>query len=150
MTLMPDIFTKEKRSQIMSRIRSTGTKIELKMKNALEESGMQFRYQPKMFGKPDFFIPPNIVIFCDSSFWHGRNWKRLSKQLKTKYWYDHIKRNKERDTRVTATLRNRGYVVLRFWDFEIEKHIERCIYRITEKVQQEQSELIASKRKTVR
>lgn len=136
---MPDIFTKEKRSQVMSRIRSRGTGIELKMKNALEKSGMRFQYQPKMFGKPDFLIFPNVVVFCDSSFWHGRNWKKLSKQLKNKYWYDHIKRNKERDSKVTQTLKNMDYAVLRFWDYEIEKQIEKCILRIAEKVQNEMS-----------
>lgn len=74
---VPDIFSKEKRSEIMSKIRSKGTKIELRMKKALEETGVEFEYQPKMFGRPDFFVPPNIAVFCDSSFWHGRNWRGL-------------------------------------------------------------------------
>jgi len=51
---------------------SKGTKIELKVKKALEENKIEFEYQPKMFGKPDFLIPPNIILFCDSSFWRVR------------------------------------------------------------------------------
>jgi len=127
---MPDLFSKEKRSEIMSKIRSKGTKIELRMKDALERNGIRFEYQPKMFGSPDFLIPPNIAVFCDSSFWHGRNWHKLKKKLKKKYWYDHIQRNRERDKEVNTVLRSKGYIVLRFWDDEIEKNMERCIKRI--------------------
>jgi len=127
---MPDIFTKEKRSEIMSKIRSKGTKIELKMKAELDKNQIKYEYQPKIFGNPDFFIAPNIVIFCDSSFWHGRNWNKLKKQLSKKYWYDHIKRNRLRDRVVNDELRSRGYLVLRFWDTEIEKQMEKCIERI--------------------
>lgn len=132
---MPDMFTKEKRSEIMSKIRSEGTKIELRMKNALEENGIEFQYQPKIFGKPDFLIPPNIAVFCDSSFWHGRDWNKLKKQLSKDYWYDHIKRNRERDKKVTAQLKKEGYAVLRFWDDQIEKKMEKCIREIEETIQ---------------
>jgi len=129
---MPDIFTKKKRSEVMSRIRSKGTKIELMMKKALEESGLKFYYQPKMFGKPDFLIEPNIAVFCDSSFWHGRRWTRLKPQLKRGYWQEHIDNNRKRDRLVNQTLRKEGYVVLRFWDEDIEKHIGKCLQKILE------------------
>ena len=129
---MPDMFTKEKRSEIMSRIRSKGTKIELKMKAALEKADINFEYQPKMFGSPDFLIPPNIVLFCDSSFWHGKNWNKLKKQLSKQYWHDHIKRNRERDKAVNRKLKQEGYLVLRFWDDQINKNTETCIEAIKE------------------
>lgn len=127
---MPDIFTKEKRSEVMSKIRSKGTKIELKMKAALEEAGIEFEYQPKMLGKPDFLISHNIAVFCDSSFWHGRNWDTLRLKLSKDYWYDHIKRNRSRDQKVNAKLKSKGYIVLRFWDTQIEKQIHNCIEQI--------------------
>lgn len=127
---MPDIFTKEKRSEIMSKIRSKGTKIELKMKKALEDAGIEFEYQPKIFGRPDFFVSPKIAIFCDSSFWHGRNWRSLKKQLPKQYWHKHIQESIDRDKVVNAELRKRGYKVLRFWDDDIEKHLSKCIEKI--------------------
>jgi len=132
---MPDMFTKEKRSEIMAKIRSKGTKIELKMKAELDKNQIEYKYQPKIFGNPDFLIPPNIVIFCDSSFWHARNWNKLKKQLSKKYWYGHIKKNRLRDRIVNAELRNRGYFVLRFWDTQIEKQMEKCIKQIEEIMQ---------------
>lgn len=131
---MPDMFTKEKRSEIMSKIRSEGTKIELKMKAALKEIRIKFEYQPKMFGKPDFLIPPKIVVFCDSSFWHGRDWNKLKKQLSKEYWYDHIGRNRKRDKIVNKKLKEEGYIVLRFWDDQINKKIETCIEAIKEAI----------------
>jgi DNA mismatch endonuclease (patch repair protein) len=133
---MPDVFSKEKRSEVMSKIRSKGSRIELKMKAALEENHITFEYQPKIFGKPDFFIPPKITIFCDSSFWHGRYWKKLQKQLHKEYWHEHIKKNRERDRIVNATLRRKGYVVLRFWDDQIEKQMRKCISIIKRNIQE--------------
>jgi DNA mismatch endonuclease (patch repair protein) len=116
----------------MSKIRSKGTKIELRMKVALEKSGIEFEYQPRMLGRPDFLIPPDIAVFCDSSFWHGRNWRKLRTQLPKEYWYDHINRNRLRDRAVNSELRKKGYSVLRFWDSDIENNIEKCIARINE------------------
>lgn len=127
---MPDVFTKEQRSQVMARIKSKGSKIEMKMKKALDENKIGYEYQPKLFGKPDFLIKPNIALFCDSSFWHGRNWNKLRTQLKEGYWQDHILANRKRDAMVGKTLKKQGYIVLRFWDDEIQKKIDVCIKKI--------------------
>ena len=127
---MPDVFTKKKRSEVMSKIRSKGTKIELSMKKALEEEKIEFLYQPKIFGKPDFLIIPSIAVFCDSSFWHGRQWQGLKKRLSVGYWRDHIERNRKRDRFVNSQLRSEGYIVLRVWDYEIIKSMDKCIKKI--------------------
>lgn len=127
---MTDKFSREKRSQIMSKIKSKNTDIELALKDALEQSQISFEYQPKLFGKPDFLIPPNIVVFCDSSFWHGRNWSELDKTLPKGYWHEHIKRNRERDELVNSQLNIQNFIVLRFWDYEIKKEPRLCIGRI--------------------
>lgn len=134
---MPDMFTKEKRSEIMSKIKSKGSKIELKMIRCLEEAKIDFSYQPKLFGKPDFLIQPNIVVFCDSSFWHGRDWRKLQSQL-SGHWLEHIQKNRKRDKIVNRTLKKEGYVVLRFWDFEINGDIEKCLGKIKETIEREQ------------
>ncbi len=63
---MTDIFTPEKRSWVMSRIRGTYTKIDLKMKKMLADAGYKFEIYPKMFGNPDFVLKrKKIIIFCD-------------------------------------------------------------------------------------
>lgn len=129
---MPDVFTKEKRSEIMAKIRSKGSKMEIKLKKALEENHIQFEYQPKMFGNPDFLVIPNIAVFCDSSFWHGRHWSKLKHRLSKGYWYEHINRNRMRDRIVNRELKKQGYVVLRFWEEKIEKDTDKCIMKIRE------------------
>jgi DNA mismatch endonuclease (patch repair protein) len=130
---LPDVFTKEKRSEIMSKIKPKGTKIELKMKTSLEKNGIDFEYQPKLYGRPDFLIPPNVVIFCDSSFWHGRHWNKLRKQL-SGYWLAHIKKNRKRDIVVNKVLRREGYIILRFWDTQINADIEKCMSKVKQTI----------------
>jgi DNA mismatch endonuclease (patch repair protein) len=133
--MLPDVFTKEKRSQVMASIRSKGSKIETKMENALNEHKISYEYQPNIFGKPDFLVKPKIAVFCDSSFWHGRNWEKLRKQLKEGYWQDHIRKNIERDRVVNETLKAQGYTVLRFWDDKIRKDIDGCVKIIQEEIE---------------
>ena len=66
---MTDIFSPEKRSWIMSRIRSTNTKIDLMMNQFLLELDCGYTMYPKMYGNPDFIISSKkIVIFCDGDF----------------------------------------------------------------------------------
>jgi DNA mismatch endonuclease, patch repair protein len=127
--IMTDCFSKEKRSEVMSKIKSKGSKMELVMLEALNTSHVNFEYQPKIFGKPDFLVEKNIAIFCDSSFWHGRNWSKLSKKLSGN-WVDHIERNRKRDKIVNKELKKNGFIVLRFWDYEIKKNLSGCIKRI--------------------
>ena len=125
------MFSPQKRSEIMSKIRSKGTKIELKVREELERNKIAYEYQPKIYGKPDFLIMPNVLVFCDSSFWHGRNWSKLKDRLPSQYWKDHIGKNVKRDKIVTAKLRKDGYIVLRFWDTQIQKDSEKVIKKIT-------------------
>jgi len=118
----------------MSKIRSKNTKLDLAMKKILKNEKIEFEMYPKIFGKPDFLVKPNIAIFCDSSFWHGRKWKllkeRLSKGNNKEYWISHIDKNKKRDKVVTKQLKKMGFAVLRFWDDEVFKKSEICILEI--------------------
>ena len=131
---MPDIFTKSKRSEVMSKIRSQNTKLELRMKEALKNHGIRFKFQPKLFGRPDFLIGKNLVVFLDSAFWHGKNWPKLKRQLSKgkhgDYWVNHIAKNRERDRKVTAELRKQGFSVLRIWDDEIKENLNATIKKI--------------------
>ena len=130
---MPDIFTPKKRSWVMSRIRGTNTKIDLKMNEILENMRYKHEMYPKMFGNPDFVLPrKRIVIFCDGDFWHGYRYHE-KKRLSKKFWRDKIERNMRRDVKVSRRLRREGWSVLRFWEHDIEKNPEKCIRRIIKK-----------------
>ena len=131
---MADIFTPEKRSWVMSRIRGTNTKIDLKMKEELKKKKTGFEMYPKMFGSPDFIIRRHrIAIFCDGDFWHGYRYYEKKRPAK-KFWRDKLEGNMRRDKRVSRKLRRDGWSVLRFWEHDIEKSPEKCLRKIKRKM----------------
>lgn len=130
---MTDIFTPEKRSWVMSRIRGTNTKIDIKMKKMLEETGNRWEMYPKMFGNPDFVHRrKRIIIYCDGDFWHGYKYEERKKPAK-KFWRDKIENNMRRDRRYARKLRREGWSVLRFWEHDIDRNPEKCMGRIQRK-----------------
>ena len=80
---MADVHSKETRSYNMSRIRSNNTKIEIVLSKALWAKGYRYRRNDKnVIGKPDFvFKKIKLAIFCDSEFWHGKDWICNKKEL---------------------------------------------------------------------
>jgi len=123
------------RSQIMSRIKSKDTSIEILLRKAVWQKGLRYRKNCKdIFGKPDLcFKGKKIAIFCDSSFWHGKNYLE-GERFKTNadFWEKKILRNIERDKEVNKKLEEEGWTVLRFWDKEIKNNLEQCIDKIVE------------------
>ena len=133
---MTDIFTPEKRSWVMSRIRGKNTKIDLEMKKILSKSKIKFEMYPKMFGNPDFAIKrKQIALFCDGDFWHGYKYGEKKRPPK-KFWRDKIEGNMKRDRKVTRKLRREGCSVLRFWEHDIENNPDKCLRRIKSKIKQ--------------
>jgi len=132
---MADIFTKEKRSWIMSRIKGKNTKIELKINDVLKDIGYSYKIHPEMFGNPDFMLKrKRIAIFCDGDFWHGYDYPK--RKLSKKFWRDKIERNMKRDKRISRRLRREGWSVLRFWEHDIDKRINVCRNRIICKIRE--------------
>lgn len=133
---MTDIFTPEKRSWVMSRIRGTNTKIDLRMKELLSENGYKFEMYPKLFGSPDFVIKrKKIIIYCDGDFWHGYKYDEKKKPAK-KFWRDKIRGNVERDKKISRKLRRSGWSVLRLWEHDIERNPDKCMRRIKAKIKE--------------
>jgi DNA mismatch endonuclease (patch repair protein) len=132
-----DDLTPEQRRKNMQHIRSTDTSIEIKLRKALWHEGIRYRKNYKALpGKPDIAITKyRIAVFCDSSFWHGRDFEK-KKPVATnhQYWDAKIRRNMERDNEVNQQLRAAGWTVLRFWDIDINKSLDECINTIIEAV----------------
>jgi len=112
-------------SERMRKVKSKRTKLELHFASLLRKNKIKYRSQPSLFGKPDFRIKStNVLIFCDSSFWHGRNEDEITGKAFKKnrsFWMNKLLYNKARDERTNRFLRKRGWVVLRFWDEDILK-----------------------------
>lgn len=133
---MADVFTKEKRSEIMGRIRSKNTGLEKDARKMFRKYGIRYRSHPKMYGSPDFLLEGRLFLFCDGSFWHGRSWKKLKEKLAAgdnpEYWVRHIENNRKRDRKVNRELKRQGRAALRLWDSDIRKRPEWCAARIME------------------
>ena len=119
----------------MSRVRAKNTGIEKRLVSALRKNGLRGyrRNVREVLGTPDFcWKAKKIAVFCDSSFWHGYDWKNQIKTIKTrkKFWVDKIETNIDRDKRINRKLRKEGWKILRFWDFDINKDVDRCIAKI--------------------
>ena len=117
-------------SKTAKKIKSKDTKIELLLAKAMWAKGLRYRKNCKdVFGKPDFcFKGKKIAIFCDSEFWHGKNFL-VGEKFKTNadFWEAKIKRNIKRDKEVNDKLKSEDWIVLRFWGQEIKKELDNCI-----------------------
>ncbi len=129
---MTDIVSKKKRSEIMSKIKSKDTKIEIEFRKAIWKAGFRYRKNPKgYFGKPDLVLKKyKTVIFVDSCFWHGCKKHCRLPSTRKNYWIPKIKRNKQRDKEVSEHYKKEGWQVLRVWEHQIKKDLEAAISRI--------------------
>jgi|SRR3990172_7567305 len=100
---MTDIFSKKKRSDIMSKIGSKDAKIEIIFRKAIWKKGFRYgKNSSKYFGKPDLVLPKyKSVIFIDSCFWHGCKKHGSMPRARRKFWEAKIERNQQRDKEVT-------------------------------------------------
>lgn len=137
---MADNLTPEQRKKNMQHIKSKDTKIELKLRKALWERGFRYRKNYTVLpGKPDIvFTQYKIAVFCDSEFFHGKDWEvmkpRLEKSKNSEYWLKKISRNIERDDEVNKKLLFEGWTVIRFWGRDILKNTEECVRVIEETI----------------
>jgi len=123
-----DIWTKEKRSEVMSRIRSKNTGPEQAVRRILTDLGYRYRlHDNKLPGKPDIILRKyNAVIFVHGCFWHLHNGCRdgTVPKTRTEYWQAKLLKNKKRDQKHIRELKKQGWMVLRLWECEIEKKPE--------------------------
>ena len=110
--------------------KKTRTRCEMLLRRALWRHGCRFRVDAtELPGRPDVvFTKAKVAIFCDGDFWHGKDWperrQKLARGANAEYWIAKIGRNLERDLEVSARLRDRGFIVLRFWESEIRRDVE--------------------------
>ena len=135
---MADVFSRKKRSWIMSRIRSKNTSIDRKMRDMLSGMNVRFEMYPDLFGSPDFQVGKRVLVFCDGDFWHGYRYAEKKRPAK-KYWREKIEGNMRRDRKVSRKLRRDGWSVLRIWEHDIKKNPDKCMKKITGKAVQMRS-----------
>ena len=123
-------------SNNMRKIHSKDTSIELLLRKALWHKGYRYRKNYKALpGSPDIVLTKyKIAIFCDSEFFHGKDWEilklRLEKGKNPDFWIKKIERNRNRDYENDKKLLFLGYTVLHFWGQDISKHTDECLQAI--------------------
>ena len=136
---MADDLTPEQRRRNMQAIHSKDTTIELLLRKALWERGVRYRKNyKKLIGKPDIAITKyKIAVFCDSDYWHGYDWENRNQRIKSNrdYWVPKIERNMARDREDTEALQRDGWLVLRFWEWQIRKHLSECVESVLQAIE---------------
>ena len=119
---MTDIFNKEKRSEVMSKVSRRNTLQEVLVRKYLFSNGFRFRNNyTKLPGSPDIVLPKyNIAIFVHGCFWHGHRCKaaRLPKS-NIEFWNIKIETNKKRDRRKSGEVRKLGWRVITIWQCKL-------------------------------
>lgn len=135
-----DVLTPEQRKKSMQHNRSTNTSIEITLRKELWHRGYRYRKNYKNLpGKPDIVLTKHkIAIFCDSEFFHGKDWAvkkaKLQKGNNAEYWIKKIERNMKRDAENDRQLSFLGWTVIHFWGLDIIKNTEECIRVIEEAI----------------
>lgn len=133
---MTDVFTKKKRSDVMSKIRSKNTKLEASFCNFVSAKlyplGFRYRRNSKfVLGRPDMvFKKHKLAVFIDGDFWHGYTFKKIRHRLPKKYWHAKILGNIERDKNITKALKQDGWKVLRIWEHELKTRQKAVLLKI--------------------
>lgn len=120
---MTDIFSKEKRSEVMSKIHSRDTKPEMTVRRYLHAAGFRYTLGNRKYpGSPDLVFPSlHAVIFINGCFWHGHEGCRHSHLPKSnvEFWEAKIDRNRRRDAKVKTELEEQGWHVFVVWECEL-------------------------------
>jgi DNA mismatch endonuclease (patch repair protein) len=119
-----DVFSKKKRSELMSLIRSKDTSPELIIRRLVHGLGFRYRlHVDDLPGKPDLvFSRLKKIVEVRGCFWHqhrGCHDSHIPKS-QTEYWGPKLARNVKRDKQNEKRLRSLGWQVLAVWECELK------------------------------
>ena len=132
----------------MRKIKSKNTTPEIVFRKALWNEGIRYRKENKgIIGNPDIAIKKyKLVIFIDGEFWHGYNWQEKKGKIKSnrEYWIEKIEKNIARDNKYNQLLKQKNWIVLRFWEHEIKKELNKRVEEVRNVIVS-QSSILASR-----
>jgi DNA mismatch endonuclease (patch repair protein) len=163
---MPDVFSKKKRSEVMSRIRSRGNKqtevalarllrrhkitgwrrhLKIRVTSDLWRVTRKQRVQDlspvtrhsSLAVRPDFvFRRTKLAVFVDGCFWHGCPRHGTKPKGNASFWLKKISGNQARDLLVNRALRRANWRVLRIWEHDLARKKEAHLTRRLERALQ--------------
>ena len=117
-----DIWSKQKRSAVMSKIRGKDTKPELIIRRYLYSRGYRYRKNVKgLPGTPDIVLPKyKIIIFVHGCFWHGHELDGHIPHSNSDFWRKKIEQNRNRDKQNKEKLKKMGWKVMTIWECQLK------------------------------
>ena len=132
-----DTLTPQERSERMSKVRSTDTRLEMAVRRLVHGMGYRYRLHTKdLPGKPDLvFSTRRKVIFVHGCFWHRHDapechLARLPKS-RLDFWLPKFAKNKARDIQVQALLAEKNWSIMTIWECQV-RDTEALKRRISE------------------
>lgn len=129
-----DIWSKEKRSEVMSKIRGRNTKPEMILRSKLFKEGFRFRvHQKNLPGKPDIVLQKyKTVIFVHGCFWHYHKYCKEGRipLSNIDFWKTKLGKNVQRDDQHKLQLEKIGWHVITIWECEIENKMDAVLINI--------------------
>jgi DNA mismatch endonuclease (patch repair protein) len=120
---MNDVYSAEKRSAVMRRVKSQDTDPERRVRKILTGLGLRYRlHRADLPGKPDIVLAGRrLVIFVHGCFWHGHDCARGARipRQNQDYWLAKVARNRQRDHACQAALSSEGWRVAIVWECEL-------------------------------
>jgi DNA mismatch endonuclease (patch repair protein) len=121
---MTDVYSTEKRSAVMRRVKGKNTTPELTVRKALTALGARYRLHRKdLPGKPDIVLPGRrLALFVHGCFWHGHDCARGARVPKQNrdYWVGKVGRNRARDEASREALTALGWRVETIWECDLK------------------------------
>lgn len=129
---MVDVLTKKQRSYNMSMIKAKDTTPEIALRKLLYAHGVRgYRTHYNLPGKPDIVFPKKkVAVFVDGCFWHKCPRCFIKPKTNISFWTDKIASNIRRDTIVNTELGQKGWKVVRIWEHEVRRDLNRCYLKI--------------------
>ena len=122
---MTDVFSPEKRSAVMRRVKGRDTSPELAVRRILRTAGIGYRLGGAgLPGRPDVVMKGRrVALFVHGCFWHGHDCARGARQPKTnaEYWNAKIARNRARDAASVQALEAARWRVVTVWECEMRR-----------------------------
>ncbi len=141
---MTDVFTPDKRSDVMSRIRSRGNRdTELKLAKLFRQHHITgwrrhlklkvgaTKQSSELVVRPDFVFPRSrVAVFVDGCFWHSCPEHSKLPENNYSFWEKKLTANKVRDKLVNRLMRKAGWQVVRIWEHDLAKRADVCAQRV--------------------
>ena len=124
-----DNLTLSQRKKCMSHIKRRDTVTEIMFRKAIWAIGIKgYRIDIKLPGRPDIYFPKyKMAVFIDGCFWHKCPKCFIEPKSNKEYWLPKIERNVERDKQNEIKLKKLGVSVVRYWEHDVRKDLDKII-----------------------